>query len=188
MNTSTIAIAENTQSVCSVFIFVILFIMIHTALKHSQMFSGRIIGAVSFCVTSLCMIAMGMMFVSPQTRGDPPAPTESPEMRVILPLYAALGVFLLLMFLLMSLGKLFGSGKTGKLVEELFPPKVDFPSKKKAKPFIPEDLPKNLDQRSRAKRDIVGDHPTQALRNTNCTKHTNTNPKPPTSRGIRYEK
>ncbi|NQV35386.1 MAG: hypothetical protein HQ515_22015 [Phycisphaeraceae bacterium] len=188
MNTSITAIAENALSLGSVFIFVILFIMIHAALKHSQMFSGRIIGALSFCVTSLCMIAMGMIFVSPQTRGDPPAPTESPEMRVILPLYAALGVFLLLMFLLMSLGKLFGSGKTGKLVEEFFPPKVDFPNKKKTKPFIPVDLPMYLNKHRPSERDIVGDHPTQALRNTNCTKHTNTNPKPSHSKGIRHEK
>jgi hypothetical protein len=188
MNTSTIAIAEDTLSVCSVFIFVILFIMIHAALEQSKMFSGRIIGVLSFCVTSLSMIAMGMMFVSPQTSGDRPVSTESTGMPAILIPYAALGVSLLIMFLLMSLGKLFGSGKTGKPVEEIYPPELIFPSKQKTKPFLPIDLLVNLNKQSRPKAPFNPDYLSQTLRNISSIEQMKPKPKPPTSKGIRYEK
>ena len=187
MNTSTIALAEDTLSVCSVFIFVILFIMTHAALRRSQMFSGWITVILSFCVTSLSLIGMGLMFVSPQTSGNRPVSTESPGIPVIVIPYAALGICLLIMFLLMSLAKLFGSGKTDKCVKDVFVPELTFPSEQKAKPVVPMDFPMDLNVISRPTPPIDAARLGRIL-NMNSAEHIKPNPKPSESKGIRYEK
>ena len=167
MHTMTIAIAKDTFSTCSVFIFVILFLMIHAALKQSKIFGGRITAVLSFCVTSLSMIAMGLMFVSPQTSGGLPVTKEPQGMPVILIPYATLGVFLLLMFLLMSLGKLFNRSNTSKDTEEVSPTRPALPSEQKMEPFLPINLAAHFNRKSRPQSHTRIDHLGQTLRSVN---------------------
>lgn len=184
MITSIVGISQDTLSGCSVFIFLILFIMIHAALKQSNMFSEWVTVVLSFCVTSLSLIAMGGLFVSPQASSDRPVSTESPGMPVILFPYGFLGLFLLTMFASMSLAKLFGSGKRNKPVEEFLPPELVFPSKKKSKPIMPIDLPSNLNKHSPPKSHVSTDCLNRAFRDISFIEHMEPNPKPSESKAM----
>jgi hypothetical protein len=182
MNTSTIAIAENTQSVCSVFIFVILFIMIHTALKHSQMFSERTTGVLSFCAAFLSMIGLGQMFALPLAGFD------SLPIPVVLIPYGLLGLFLILTLLTMLLVKRGSSSKTDEPAGDVSIPKLTFPRKQTTKPFAPMDFPMDLNARSKPIPAAKPDWLNQASRAINSSEQMKPNPKPSESKGIRYEK
>jgi hypothetical protein len=162
--------------------------MIHAALRQSKMFSGWMTGVLSFCVTCLSLIAMGLMFVSPQTDSGRSASPASPGMPIILTPYAALGICLLILFVLMSLAKLFGGGKADKHEEDFLPPKVYIPSKKKSKPSMPIDLPSDFKKRSRQKNHTETDLIERALRDLNSIDRMNAVSKPMNRKGVRYEK
>jgi len=174
---NVIAYVEGTLSVCGVFVFVILFIMIHAALEHSKMFSGWTTSVLSFCVTSLSMIAMRLMFVPGQSRGIP----------LILIPYGLLGLFLLIMFLMMLITRRRGSDKTDNYVKELISP-VWTPPGKRTKPVIPPDLPPDLDVRSPLTSHVSTDCLNRASRDLDSTKHLKANRKPSKHKGTRYEK
>jgi hypothetical protein len=95
---------------------------------------------------------------------------------------------LLLAVLMMSLGKLFGSGKTDKCVKKVFPAEPTYPSKRVTEPFIPIDSPVNLNKQSRPKNRSKTDNLSQTLRNINSCEQMKPNPKPSDSKGIRHEK
>ena len=172
---SVIAYMEGALSVCGVFVFVILFIMIHVALRQSKMFGRCATIILSFCVTSLSMIGMELMFASGQSNG----------IRVILIPYGLLGLFLLIMFLLMSTARLCSSDKTDKHVKKPIPPGWAPPGKK-TKPVIPPDLPLDLNIQSPPKSHVSTDCVKRTLRDIDFREHAEPNPRPSENKAMAY--
>jgi hypothetical protein len=188
MNTQIIAVSESVLPVCGIAVFVILFVVIHASLKQSQMFQDRSVTVLSACVSLLCVIGMYQTFFTPETGQDLSKSNGHPGVISLMVPYAALGIALLAMLLLMLLAKLFGSGKTDKCVKKVLPAEPKYPSERVPEPFIPIDLPINLNRDSRPKPSVKTDYLNQTSRNINSIEQMKPNPKPSDSKGIRHEK
>lgn len=143
MNTQSTTILAGMWPAVGIAVFMILFVMIHACLKQSSMFSGWSAIVLAICTACLSVIGMGQMLVTPGATGDVHAPTETPGMPVILTPYSALGIFLLAMFLLMLLGKLFSGIRSEKKAMQVSPSEPTSTSVQKSPPLIPVDLPAN---------------------------------------------
>lgn len=189
MNIQTMAVADGVLPVCGIAVFAILFVTIHASLKRSQMFQERSVTVLSACVSLLCVIGMYQTFVTPETSQNVSESNGHSGVFFLLVPYAALGIALLMMLLLIFLARLVGGDKAKQHTKNAFP--IDpLSSSKHMKEQVPSPLewPMNLNREQKPKIHINADYLNQTLRNINSIEQMRPNPKPSDSRGIRHER
>ena len=188
MNIQTMAVADGVLPVCGIAVFAILFVTIHASLKRSQMFQERSVTVLSACVSLLCVIGMYETFVTPETSQNISESNGHSGVVFLLVPYAALGIALLVMLLLMLLARLIGGDKAKQHTKNAFPtdPLNSGKHLQEQIPFL--DWPINLSKQSPPKININTDYLNQTLGNVNPIEQMKPNPKPSDSKGIRHER
>ena len=114
-------LSESTSLLCLIAIFILLFVIILKSLKQASIFRKKATVVISLCVSLLCIIGLSQTFVPTEKASyvSKNSSYHTPELDLILVLYAALAITLLLSVLLLFIVKIFGSDKYRKKSEGL---------------------------------------------------------------------
>ena len=121
MNDYILGSSDNTLLVVTVIVFTLLFVMILKSLKQASIFGKITTVVVSLCASLLCIIGLSQTFVPTEKASDVSGNSSNPtpELDLILLLYAALAVTLLLFPFLLFIAKIFHGYKYRKKSKRL---------------------------------------------------------------------
>ncbi len=108
MNTIISAVGIPILVLCTVPIFVILFLIILRTLRQIPLFDGNIAVVVALCAALLCMVGLHRTFVQSSTREAATANDPQPSLDFLLLPYTAMALAMLCVLLLLFIQKLTG--------------------------------------------------------------------------------
>ena len=104
---------------CAVPVFVILFLMILSTLRHIPLFDGNTAVVLALCITLLCMVGLHQVFIQPGNAEAATASDVQPPLNFLLWPYAAMALAMLFAFCLSLVHRMLGSRGCARLRAEI---------------------------------------------------------------------